>query len=309
MPSYEYDYTYYNRPRRPYTPRLSLSPYRIEDLYKALPSDIVWSTVCPSRIDRDIPPFMDSGSDDREVSPPAENSKPRGKKGVGQTQTGRGGTGDGSREVADSGKQMEKTLTIARSSTLGANPEVAIRLRQRRLIEVRLLLSQLHAQLETAYNLYKTLDDKFRTHCDAIKDFASAGTLDKVWADMLQSGMKQDEAQAERPADFDSVMAQIGLCLRHLQSAEKDRLPSVHGLHERNAVIERQFKNVTKAVEEIVELGDRAHMDHIACGDFIWHLNRAWTAANPESVMWKSLLGKLPAAQKTYVASDDNSSN
>ncbi|EFQ25541.1 hypothetical protein CGRA01v4_02444 [Colletotrichum graminicola] len=308
MPYYEYDHTHYDRQPRPYNPRLSsLSPYRIEDLYAALPGDIVWSTACPLRTDRDIPPFMDPGPSDREVPPLAENRKRREKKGVGQTQTERGGGGDGSRDVTDRGKQIDKTLAITRPSPLSANPEVAIHLRERRLIEVRLLLSQLHAQLETAYNVYKTIDDKFRTQCNAVKSFVSADTLDKIWSDMVQSGMKQEEAQAERSADFDSVMAQIGLCLRHLQSAEKDRLPSVHGLHERNAIIERQFKNITKAVEEIVELGGRAHMDHLACGDLIWHLNRAWTAANPESVMWKSLLGKLPAAEKTYVAPDDNS--
>ncbi|KAK2046909.1 hypothetical protein LZ31DRAFT_583201 [Colletotrichum somersetense] len=307
MPYYEYDHTYYDRPPRPYKPRLSsLSPYHIEDLYAALPGDIVWTTVCPLRTDHDIQPSMDPCSSDREVPPPTENRKRREKKGTGQTQTEKGGGDEGSRDVADRDKQIDKTLAIARSSPLGANPEIAIRLRERRLIEVRLLLSQIHAQLETAYNVYKTIDDRFRTRCDAVKGFVSADTLDKIWAEMLQSAMKQEEAQAERSADFDTVMTQIGLCLRHLQSAEKDRLPSVHGLHERNAIIERQFKNVTKAVEEIVELGERAHMDHLACGEFIWHLNRAWTSANPESVMWKSLLGKLPAAEKTYVAPDDN---
>ncbi|KAK1975983.1 hypothetical protein LZ30DRAFT_735924 [Colletotrichum cereale] len=311
MPYYGYDQTYYDRPPRPYNPRLSpLSPYRIEDLYAALPGDIVWSTVCPARVDDDSPPFMDPSSNDREVPPAAENRKRREKKGVGQTQTeGEGGGGKGSRDVVDRGKQIDRTLTVARSSPLDANPEVAIRLRKRRLIEVRLLLSQLHAQLETAYNVYKTLNDKFSTRYDAVKGFVNADTMDRIWTDMLQAGMKQEETQAERSADFDSVMAQIGLCLRHLQSAEKDRLPSVHGLHERNAIIERQFKNVIKAVEEIVELAARAHVDHIFCRVFIWNLNRAWTAANPESDVWKGLLGKLPAAEKAYVAPDDSNSN
>ncbi|KAK2005691.1 hypothetical protein LZ32DRAFT_611856 [Colletotrichum eremochloae] len=311
MPYYEYDHTYYDRPPpRPYNPPLSsISPYRIEDLYAALPGDIAWSTVCPPHADRDIPPFMDPGSSEREVPPAAENRRRREKKGLGQTQAERGGSGNRSRDVGDRGKQIDRTLTTTRSSPLGDNTEVATRFRERRLVEVRLLLSQIYAQLETACNVYKTLDDKFKKHSDAVKSFVSADTLHKIWADMLQSGMEQEEAQMERSADFHSVMTQIGLCLRHLQSAEKDRLPSVYDLYERNALIERQFKNVTRAVEEIVELAGRAHMDHLACGNFIWHLKRARKAANPESAMWKTLLGKLPAAEKAYDAPDDDNSD
>ncbi|KZL84579.1 hypothetical protein CI238_07192 [Colletotrichum incanum] len=306
MPYYGNDHTYYDRPPRPYNSRSSSHPpYRLEDLYAALPGDLVWSTVYPARIDRDIPPFMDSRSSDREAPPQVENRKRREKKCAGRTQP-EGGGGEGSRDVTDRSKQAEKTLTVASQSPPSANPQVAIRLRERRLVEIRLLLSQLHAQLETAHNVYKTLDNKFTKHCDTVKNFANADTLDMIWADMLQLEMKQEEAMTERPAGFDSVMAQIGICLRHLQSSEKDKLPSVPGLHERNSIIERQFKNVIRAVEDIVELAGRAHVDHVTCEEFIWHLNRAWTSANPESVVWKSLLGRLPAAEKVYVAPDDN---
>ncbi|KZL64889.1 hypothetical protein CT0861_07502 [Colletotrichum tofieldiae] len=305
MPYYEYDHTYYDRPPRPYNPRpSSRPPYHLQDLYAALPGDLVWSTVYPAHIDRDIPPFMDPTSSDREAPPPVENRK-RHKKCGGQAQP-EGGGGEGSRDVTKSSKQVEKTLAVARESPPSGNPQAAIRLRERRLIEIRLLLSQLHAQLETAYNVYKTLDNKFKKYCNTVKGIANADTLDRIWADMLQLEMRQQEALTERPADFDSVMAQLGLCLRHLQFSEQHRLPSVPGLHERNATIERQFKNVTKAVEEIVELAERAHLDHLACGEFIWHLNRAWTSANSESVVWKSLLGRLPAAEKIYVTPDDN---
>ncbi|GKT43141.1 uncharacterized protein ColSpa_03322 [Colletotrichum spaethianum] len=306
MPYYEYDHAYYDRSPKPYNPRRSShSPYHFGDLYAALPGDLVWSTVYPAHIDRDIPPFVDPSSSDLEAPLPAEHRKRREKKCGGQAQP-KGGGGEGSHGVTDHSKQAGKTLIVTRQASPNANPQVAIRLRERRLIEIRLLLSQLHAQLETAYNVYKALDDKFKSHCDTVKSFANADTLDRIWTDMLRLELKQEEAQADRPADFDSVMTQIGLCLRHLQAAEKDRLPSVHGLHERNAVIERQFKNVIKAVEAIVELAGRAHVDHLACGDLIWHLNRAWASADTESVVWKSLLGRLPAAEKAYVAPDDS---
>ncbi|CCF36525.1 hypothetical protein CH063_08075 [Colletotrichum higginsianum] len=307
MPYYEYDHTYYDRPPRPYHPRSSSrSPYHLEDLYAALPGELVWAATYPARINRDVPPLMDQ-SEDRE-EPPAESRKRREKKSSGPTQTEDGGGGEGSRDATNRGKQTDsKTLAIARRSPSGANPQVAIRLRERRLIETRLLLTQLHAQLETAYNVYKSLDDRFKKHCDTVTSFANADTLDRVWTDMVQLELRQWEAQSEKPADFDSVTAQIGLCLRHLQSAEKERLPPVPGFHEKNAVIERHIRKVIKDVEEIVELAERAHMNHDACGYLVWYLNRAWASSDPESVVWKGLLGNLPAAEKAYAPTNTSS--
>lgn len=264
------------------------------------------SAVHPAQLNREVLPTMDQYSSEDIAT--AERYKRRQKNRGSHKREERCDEGAGDEDNLE--REVESTLALLRKPSTPVDTKADLLFREQRLVETRLLLNQLHKQLDTAYNVYKDVFDNFQSQAEKLKDFANTDTLDKIWADMLRAEAKKREREAakvknNRSVDFDTVAAQVGLCLKHLRSAEREGLPAVPGCHKRNNSIEQELRSVISAVEEVMELATRAPADRLACEEMVPCLERAWSSTDTESSNWKVLLGKLPATGNERTGSED----
>ncbi|KAL0935340.1 uncharacterized protein CTRU02_209931 [Colletotrichum truncatum] len=172
--------------------------------------------------------------------------------------------------------------------------------REQRLVEIRLLLQQLHQQLGPAYTFYCENLDGFETQVSQLKEYADKETLNKIWADKLRAEIKSNEAgtqdrSATKAVYINTITTQVSLCLRHLRTAYEERLPQACASHEQDVIIEAQINIVIGAVEKVLSLASVASTDHHASKNIVASLDRARSLSDTSSELWKALLIGLPA--------------
>ncbi|KAK1510773.1 hypothetical protein CTAM01_01346 [Colletotrichum tamarilloi] len=187
--------------------------------------------------------------------------------------------------------------------------EAAVRSRQYRLIQIRLLLVQVHDQLEIAHEVYDAAFQKFLGQVEKIKE-SSPATKNQIWVDMISKDAEKGkkEADMERsppPLNFDAVMAQVETCLQSLEGAQMKNWPPASGFDDKSPDAEGQFKVVVDAVRDIVDLAAKAPEENLVCEDLVERLDRARSLADTNSNVWRAVLSKLPARSMGSTKSKD----
>ncbi|KAJ0297305.1 uncharacterized protein N0V96_000611 [Colletotrichum fioriniae] len=193
------------------------------------------------------------------------------------------------------------------------DPEASARSRQYRLIQIRLLLVQVHDQLEIAHEVYEAAFKKFLGQVEKNKE-SSPETRNHIWVDMLSKDAEKGKKAAymERsplPLNFDTAMAQVETCLQSLEGAQMKNSPLASGFDDRSPDAEGHFKVVIDAVKEVVDLAAKAPEDNLVCEDLVARLDRARSLADTTSNIWKAVLHKLPARSSGTTKSNDPSWN
>ncbi|KAK7460077.1 hypothetical protein CaCOL14_008969 [Colletotrichum acutatum] len=212
----------------------------------------------------------------------------------------------------DATERVQKALgSLSLVQQAPQDPEALARSRQYRLIQIRLLLVQVHGQLEIAHEVYEAAFRKFRQQVEKNRE-SSPSTQNQIWVDMLSKDAEKGkkEADMERsppPLDFDTVMAQVETCLQSLKGAQMRNSRLASGFADKSPDAEGHFKVVIDAVEEIVDLAAKAPEENLVCEDLVARLDRARSLADTTSKVWKAVLHKLPARSSGTTKSNDPS--
>ncbi|KAF9875898.1 hypothetical protein CkaCkLH20_06830 [Colletotrichum karsti] len=239
------------------------------------------------------------------TSQPAREEPKRSGKGKGAAQGTEGVRKEGG---ASKGEDKSTGKEIVKATPLRADAKTAQR-REQWLVEIRLLISQIRVQLSTAYFVHKESLDAFNQHItEELKEFADDQTLIKLWVDKLRSTAKKYDGKRarEKPANFDTVTAQVRLCLKHLKSASEKKVPAVPGSEAKDVVIDSQTRVVVMAVEEALSWAETAGSSHHACEEAVEHLDRAYNFTDTDGNLWRALLD-IPAASHSTSTGDTHS--
>ncbi|KAF6837747.1 hypothetical protein CPLU01_02856 [Colletotrichum plurivorum] len=303
MPPYTYRpppgrQQYYESPPPP-------SAWHFNDWQSALPESFYVHTWVTDRVPyaRSPPPAMSAQTSDtdsikKDKHPATQTSNggetsPRGRKKAGGGSSEGSSGGNGSRSVQNTEKQIVRATA--------PDPNAALH-RERRLVEIRLLLQQLHEQIKPAHDYCKKRFEEFEGQISSLKDFADKETLDKIWADKQRAeARKREEAaarnrQTAKDVDLITLTAQVNLCLKHLKVAKEETWPHVHGRQGQDASVASQVSIVISAVEEVTQLAQDFDTDHYAAEDIVPCLEKAQHLTDTDSGLWKALFKRTPTA-------------
>ncbi|KAK1625023.1 hypothetical protein BDP81DRAFT_453324 [Colletotrichum phormii] len=221
------------------------------------------------------------------------------------------------RREASGGETEHVSQTVGNLSLVRQaprDPKALVRSRQYRLIQIRLLLVQVHDQLKIAHEVYNTAFEKFLKQVAETSKSASPATQDNIWVDMLSTDAEKGKKEATKkrlppPIDFDTVMAQVETCLQSLEGAQMKYSPLASGFDDTCPDAEGHFKVVIDAVKEIVDLAAKAPKENLVCEDLVARLDRARGLADTTSHVWKAVLWKLPPRDIWHVDDSQDPNN
>lgn len=229
-------------------------------------------------------------------------TSPRGGGGGRKKTSGGGGEGSSSGNNDNSGSRSVKNTEKQIVKVTAPDPNAALN-RERRLVEIKLLLKQLHEQIKPAHEYCKKAFDQFAKQISSLKDFADKETLDRIWADKRRAeARKANEAAAKSrqtataAVDFITLAAQVNLCLKHLKVAMEETWPHVPVHQGQDAAFISQVSIVIGAVEEVTRLAQDFNTDHYASEDIVLCLEKAQNLTNTDSRLWQPLFKRKPTA-------------